>query len=144
MKTKLLLRIAAVIMLLHGLGHTFGVMTWQNPRTAEYQQTVEKMQDVQFDFMGKSNATLADFYSGFGYGGTILLLLSAALLWVISDLRHKSVIKLLWIIGVAIVLLGIIETIYFFPFAVSFCIVSAALVFIAIFQLKKASTKKQP
>ena len=143
MKAKLLLRIAAVIMLLHGVGHTMGVATWQNPRNmtsmGEYQQVVEKMQEVQFSFMGKDHSTMADFYSGFGYGGTILLLLCAALLWVLSSWRGKSISKLLWIIGIAIVALGIVETIYFFPFAVSFCVVSAALVFIAIFKLKKTA-----
>jgi hypothetical protein len=137
--TKILLRIAAVVMLLHAVGHTTGVATWQSPTGEIPIEVVKIMQDVQFSFMGKDGSTMSEFYSGFGYVGTILLLLIAVLLWVLANWKDKSAIKLLWILGSAVVALGVVEAIYFFPMAVAFCVITAILVFIAIFRLNKIS-----
>ena len=141
MKSKLLLRIAAIIMLLHGAFHTMGVATWQQPGGDIPSQVVQTMQDIQFNFMGKDASTMAEFYSGFGYCGTIFLLFIAALLWIVSGWKDRSVTKILWITGFAIVLLAVDEIIYFFPMAVAFCLVSAALVFISI-RLKSKEAKQ--
>lgn len=137
MSTKILLRIAAIVILLHSLGHTMGALGWQDPNGKIPNEVVRKMQEVPFSFMGKDGSTMADFYSGASYCGTLFLLLVASLLWTLSGRKDKPTINLLWMIATAIVLLGIIEIVYFFPFAVSFCAVAATLVFVAIFQLKK-------
>jgi hypothetical protein len=139
MNAKILLRIAAVIMLLHGAGHTMGVATWQDPNGNIPYEVVQRMRDMQFSFMGKSGATMAAFYSGFGYCTTILLLLIAALLWIFSDWRDKSVTKILWVICAAIVSLAVVELIYFFPMAVAFCLSSAALILTSIVLINKAN-----
>ena len=141
MSTKILIRIAAAIMLLHSFGHTFGLLTWQDPNGDIPYDVVQKMQTVQFSFMGKDGSTMADFYSGASYCGTLLLLLIAVLLWTLSDRNDKSAIKQLWIISTAIVFLGIIELIYFFPFAVSFCVVAAVLLFFSLFKLINQCSK---
>jgi uncharacterized membrane protein len=137
MSSKIFLRIAAIVMLLHCVGHTIGVATWQNPDGEIPIEVVQKMQDVQFNFMGKDGSTMAEFYTGFGYCGTILMLFIAVLLWIFSGRKDKSVTKELWVTGLAIVLLAVIEIIYFFPFAVAFCVISAVLVFISIFFINK-------
>lgn len=138
MRSKLLLRIAALIMLFHCVGHTMGVVTWQKPNGEIPNEVVQKMQEVQFNFMGKEGSTMAEFYSGFGYCGTLLLLFISVLLWVISSWKDKSAVKLLWVIGITIVLLAIDEIIFFFPMAVAFCLISAILVFISIFIINKS------
>ena len=122
-------------MLLHSFGHTFGLLTWQDPNGDIPIEVVQKMQNVKFSFMGKDGSTMADFYSGASYCGTLLLLLIAAILWTLSDRKDQLVVKQLWIIASAIVLLGIVEAIYFFPFAVSFCVISATLIFIALYKI---------
>jgi hypothetical protein len=137
MSSKLLLRIAAVIILLHSFGHTAGLLTWQVANGDVPSEVVQKMQEVQFSFMFKNGCTMADFYSGASCCGALFLLLVAVLLWVLSNRNEKLTIKLLWFIASAIVLLGVIEIVYFFPFAVSFCAIAATLVFIAIFKLQK-------
>jgi heme A synthase len=114
-----------------------GALGWQDPNGKIPNEVVRKMQEVPFSFMGKDGSTMADFYSGASYCGTLFLLLVASLLWTLSGRKDKPTINLLWMIATAIVLLGIIEIVYFFPFAVSFCAVAATLVFVAIFQLKK-------
>jgi heme A synthase len=135
MSSKNLLRIAAVVILLHSFGHTAGLLTWQAANGDVPSEVVQKMQEVQFSFMFKNGCTMADFYSGAACCGTLFLLLVAVMLWTLSGRKDTLTINLLWIIAMAIVLLGVIEIVYFFPFAVSFCIIAAALVFMAIFKL---------
>ena len=139
MSSKILLRIAAVVMLLHSLGHTFGVITWQDPNGEIPIEVVQKMQEVQFSFMGKDGSTMAEFYSGFGYCGTILMIFIAALLWLFSAWKDKSVTKVLWVTGLTTVMLSVVEIIYFFPMAVAFCLLTAALIFISIFLINKSN-----
>lgn len=141
MKPKLLLRIAAAIMLLHAAGHTAGVATWQKPGGDIPARVVRIMQSEQFSFMGRDGSTMAGFYSGFGYCGTILLLFIAALLWTLSGWKDRSANRILWLTGFAILLLAVDEIVWFFPMAVAFCIVSAALVFISIFLINKEANK---
>lgn len=141
MKSKILLRIAAVIMLLHAAGHTVGVATWQKPGGDIPSQVVQVMQSEQFSFMGKEGSTMAGFYSGFGYCCTVFLLFIAVLLWTLSGWKDRTANKILWPTGFAILLLAAIEIVWFFPMAVAFCVVSAALVFISIFLIDKSANQ---
>ncbi|MGQ4828139.1 LIC_13387 family protein, partial [Enterococcus faecalis] len=72
MKPKILLKIASVLMLLHALGHTIGIITWQKLNSNVPNDLIQKMQETHFVFQGK-DATMAKFFSGHGYAGTILL-----------------------------------------------------------------------
>ena len=112
MNSKILLRIAAGIMLLHGLVLTISVL----------------LHDYK-------SYEMPDFILGSSLCGILLALLIAALLWTLSCRKDKSAVKLLWIIATATLLLGIIEIIFFFPYAV--CWLPAALTFVALFQLNK-------
>jgi hypothetical protein len=137
MKTKLLLRIAAGLMVFHALGHTRAIATWQNPGSAVPAELIEKMQTIHFSFKG-NDSTMAAFYSGNGYAATILLLLIAALLWIVSDWENKAAVKLLWPAALSVILLAVIELIYFFPLAVIISLITAGLVFFSIFKLSKS------
>ena len=134
--TKLLLRIAAIIMLLHAIGHTLGIITWQMPNGKIPADLVQKMQDTHFLFQGK-DATMAAFFSGHGYAGAILLVFLFSILWVLSGWKDKKSIPILGLVCIAILLLAIDEVLYFFPMAVAFSVLSAALVFISILKIKK-------
>lgn len=139
MKPKLLLRIAAVIMLLHALGHTAGVYTWKKPQSHVPPELVKQMVEQKFQFMS-TDSSMAGFYDGFGYASTIALLLVVFLLWVISGLTEKNQsisIKILLPVFFFLVLLGLDELIFFFPFATAFTAVSAVLTLLAIISLKK-------
>ena len=136
--SKILLRIAAVIMLLHATGHTLGVITWQNRDNTIPVDVIQKMEDTHFTFQGK-DATLAVFFTGHGYAGTLLLLLITAILWILSTSVDKNSIKILWVLGISIVLLGIVEMVYFFPLAVAFSFISAALVLLAINRIHRTT-----
>ena len=112
---KILLRIAAIIMLLHGLGLLVGAFT---------QTTSADMPD-----------NVAQFMIGATFCGILLALLLAGLLWMFSAIKDKTEIKYLLIVTTATFLLGIIEIIYFFPYILS--IVPATLAFIALLKLRK-------
>ena len=120
MSSKILLRIAAVIMLLHGLVLLVGTLAG-NPNPAP-------------------PAELLDFFMGATFCGILLALLLGALLWVLSCTKDKLEVKQLWIVALATLLLGIIEVIYFFPYIV--CVVPAALALTALFKHKRLNTSK--
>jgi hypothetical protein len=134
--SKLLLRIAAVIMLLHAVGHTLAIITWQEPNGKIPFDLVQKMEETHFSFQGK-NTTIANFFTGHGYAGTIFLLLIVSILLTVSNWNNKIATKILWPVGASIILLSIVELIYFFPLAAIFSLIAAALVFVSTFQLNK-------
>lgn len=139
MKPKILLKIAAIIMLLHALGHTVGVATWKTKGDVPT-QVIQTMQESEFNFMGKESSTMAGFYTGFGYCGTILLLFIASLLWTVSCWKDRSTaIPILWLTACSILSLAVVEIIYFFPMAVAFCVISVILVFLSIWKFNKTS-----
>jgi hypothetical protein len=139
MKPKLLLRIAAIIMFLHLMGHMVGASTWRNNPDASVQEVIRGMSEHSFMFMGASQ-TLAGHHDGYGYAGALALLLFSIVLWIASNANAQtksmssnivlftSIILLLW---------GIDELIYFFPFAASFSIIASALGFYSVVLLRK-------
>jgi len=142
-KAKWLLRIAALIMFFHGIGNTFGVLTFQNPNGGLPNEVVQKMKEVHFAFMGRDDSSMADFYLGFGFMGSVFILFIAVLLWVLSSQKEKYVSKILCVTGMALVLLTIVEAIFFFPMAVAFCLVSVVLVFVSIFLMYRVENVKK-
>ncbi|MDB5127768.1 hypothetical protein [Mucilaginibacter sp.] len=117
---KIALRIAAVLMLLHTLGHTMGALTWKNAPNARVAAVVTGMENEHFDFMGRS-LTLASFFNGYGFIMIGVLLLISILLWLLSSTPVRGIILLL---GLFLVFMAIVEFIYFFPFAAAFSLLA--------------------
>src|SRR5258705_13736721 len=109
MKAKVLLRIAAGLMLLHTAGHMVGALSWKNAPNAAVKQVVDGMLSNRFDFMGRS-ASIGDFYTGYGYSMIGVLLLVSILLWLLSARPDWRFILTL---ALFLLFLGIIEYIYF-------------------------------
>src|SRR5476651_1144472 len=83
MKPKLLLRIAAILILIHGVLHTMGFSQWkQDPDPAKH-EVIKQMTGQKFPFMGTSR-NMGNYYDGFGYAASVALILIAVLLWVVS------------------------------------------------------------
>jgi hypothetical protein len=127
MKAKTLLRTGSVIMLLHTLGHTLGALTWKEAPNAAVKQVVDGMLNNRFDFMGRS-ASIGDFYAGYGYTMIGVLLLIAVLLWLLSTQPSLPVILAL---GLFLLFMGVIEFIYFFPFAAAFSLLAGIATLLA-------------
>jgi hypothetical protein len=135
MSPKLLLRIAAIIMFVHGVLHTIGFNSWKDD--PDKQGVVKAMNGPKFPFMG-ANRNIANFYDGFGYASSIALLLIAVSLWVVADETGSGsplAKKMTLILAVILVCWGVDEIIYFFPLAAGMSGLSALLAFWAYFGL---------
>jgi hypothetical protein len=134
--SKLLLRIAAIIMLLHSIGHTVGFSNWQNPNGKVPADVVQKMQDTHFLVQGK-DTTMAASFSGNGYMVSIFLLLIVSILWRFSNRTGKDAFNILLLTGLAIALLVVVEFLFFFPMVAMLSFTAATLVFISILKINK-------
>jgi hypothetical protein len=139
MRAKIILRAAAIIIFLHGIGHTMAVLTWKDDPDPKKMEVVRQMTENKFPFMGTSRS-MGEYFEGFGIHGTLSLLLITLILWYASDVKepNKNLNKKI-ILTVSIILLvwGIIELIYFFPFAASFSLISSLLGFYSLALLNK-------
>jgi hypothetical protein len=134
--SKLLLRIAAIIMLLHSIGHTVGFSNWQNPKGEVPMDVVQKMKDTHFLVKGK-DTTMAASFSGSGYTVSIFLLLIVSILWIFSSRKGKDISTIILLAGLAITSLAVVEFIFFFPMVAILSLTAAALVFISLYKMNK-------
>lgn len=140
MKPKLLLRIAAGIMFLHLLGHMVGASTWKENPDPAVKEVIQGMEQNQFMFMG-ARQSLAGHHDGYGYAGALALLFFCAVLWIVSAGEASAKlenVRLIFVTTAILLLWGILELIYFFPFAAAFTLTSSALSAYALVGLKRA------
>lgn len=141
MKPKILLRIAAILIFIHSVLHTYGFNTWKEAPDPVYKTIVDGMTGHKFPFMGAVRS-LGNFYEGFGYAGSIALFLIAVVLWFVSGETSRSANlskKIIYAVGIALVAWGIDEIIYFFPFAASITLTAAILTLLSGFVMRKSS-----
>ena len=84
MRARLLLRIAAVLTLLLGIGHLMG-RPWTPANDPQAAVIVDAMKSHRMHVMG-FDRTFMDFYGGFGLILGVNLLAQAVLLWLLADL----------------------------------------------------------
>jgi hypothetical protein len=113
MKPKILLRIAAILMLLHAIGHSFGALGWTKAPNTQVATVITGMQQEHFDFMGRS-ATIGQFYTGYGVSMIFMLLFISAQLWLLSNQSAKPQLALM---AIFLLILAVCEYRYFFPLA---------------------------
>ncbi|HZF07239.1 MAG TPA: hypothetical protein VFE33_00460 [Thermoanaerobaculia bacterium] len=88
MSATLLYRIAAVVLVLFALGHTFGFLHFK-PQTPAGQAVRDAMNSVNFQ-VGSGTFTYGGFYVGFGLYVSAYLLFSAFLAWYLGGLAAGS------------------------------------------------------
>lgn len=124
MKPKTLLRIAAVLMSLHTIGHAMGALSWRTAPNAAVARVITGMENNHFDFMGQQ-ASLAAFYDGYGVSMIFVLLLVSALLWLASnETENTFAARVLGALTVFLLVLAGVEYIYFFAFAAAFSLLA--------------------
>jgi hypothetical protein len=138
-KPSILLRAAAILVLLHFVGHTVGML--QGPSHGQEEVgVIEAMRAHHFNMMGSSRSYW-DFFLGFGFDASINMLLQAALLWLLAALARTNpavarpfiaVFVLAWI---AVLLLYLK---YFFAAPIVFAIVMVAVLGAALASARKA------
>jgi uncharacterized membrane protein HdeD (DUF308 family) len=104
-------------MLLHTAGHTMGALSWKHAPNSRVAAVISAMQAEHFDFMGKS-VSLGSFFEGYSFTMIGVLLLLSVMLWLVSD--RKCTLP----IGLFLLFMGVIELIYFFPFAAAFSLLA--------------------
>jgi len=128
MKTPL--RIASILMLLHTAGHTIGALTWKQAPNNRVALVITGMQNEHFLFMGRE-VSLGSFFEGYGFTMIGVLLLISCLLWLLSITPVRSII---FLSGAFLLFMGVIELIYFFPFAAAFSLLAGVLTLYALWR----------
>ena len=120
MTTSVLLRIASVISLLFTVGHSLGGLKKWSPMGDN--EVLRAMTAVRFDTMG-ANRTYLDFFMGFGWSLSVLMLMQTLLLWQMASLAHTNVASvrpMIIVFAVATLASGIIAWRFIFPVPATF------------------------
>lgn len=130
MKTRVLYRIAAVLILLFDVGHSAGY-PWSDPG---WKVDLGPMRSSHFDVLGFSR-TYWDFYVGFGLFVSLFLLLAAILAWQLGSLPPQT-LRLMrwtrWALATCFAAVAVLSCWYFFIIPIAFgvmitvCLVVAA------------------
>ena len=141
MGTKILLRIASLLMVFHLVGHSIGHSGWRKAADPVQQEVVKQMTEHEFPFMGATHS-IGDYYEGYGWTGSIALVFFALVLWMCSSAsaENKSlVLRILVVLVVCLIAWAIDELVFFFPFAASITFAAAVLTGVACLKLRSAS-----
>jgi len=138
MKAKWFLRIAAILIIVHLLGHAMGHMSWDKPDDPRMQEVVDAMKSYEGQFMGASQS-MADYYRGYSLILFLVFVMSVMQLWIASgiiDEHSEAIKKFLYPVSMAYFGFSVIEFVYFFPFAASVSFLAALFTLLAVL-LKK-------
>lgn len=127
MTPKSLLRLGAIIMILHLVGHTFGHLGWRKSTEPMREEVVRHMTEYKFPFMGVIHS-LGDYYEGYGWTGGVALFFFAAIMWSLSaaSVSESCIVRRqTMILAPCLLVWGILEWVYFFPFAAAFTLAAA-------------------
>ncbi len=134
MSSKLLLRIAALLIVVHLLGHVMGHLAWDKPEDPKMGEVVAAMKGYSAEFMG-ANKSMADYYQGYSLMIFGIFGLAIALLWMASGIlsTHRDIArKMMLPVGIVFLFFGCLEFIYFFPFAAGTSFLAGLLVVVAV------------
>jgi hypothetical protein len=135
MNPKLLLRIAAVLMLIHLIGHSIGHSGWKKDTDPAKTPVIRLMTGPKFPFMGV-NRSMGDYFDGYGYIASVTLTLMVVLLWLSSNHiagRNPFVRQTTMLVGLILIAIGLLEFTFFFPFAACISSLSGILAISAWF-----------
>ena len=136
MTTRVIYRIAAVLILLFDLGHTVGY-PWSDPT---WGVDLSAIQSNHFNVLGFSR-TYWNFYVGFGLFISVFLLLAAMLAWQLSSLQAET-LRLLrstaWALTVCFAAVTVLSWMYFFTIPIAFSSVITVCLFVGAWRLAKA------
>ena len=129
MTSRVLYRIAAVLILVFDLGHSAGC-PWSDPK---WGVDTSAMRSSQFEILGFTRAYW-DFYVGFGLFVSVFLLLAAILAWQLGSLPKQTTLLVrttAWVLSLCFVAVTFLSWRYFFTIPIVFsaliaiCLMSA-------------------
>jgi hypothetical protein len=137
MKTRVLYRISAVLILLFDLGHSAG-FPWSDPK---WGVNTDAMRSTHFQVLGFSR-TYWDFYVGFGLTISVFLLLAAILAWQFGSLPAQTLPLMrgtAWALALSFAAMTVLNWMYFFTIPIVFS--SLITVFLAAAALSTKSAR---
>jgi hypothetical protein len=140
MKQKILLRAAAVLMLLHTIGHSMAAFTWKDAPNSAVRQVIDGMLANHYDFMGRQ-VSMGDFYMGFIIIMIGVLLLISVVLWLLSNDTVGALSgQLRTVLAIFLLVLAVIEYIYFFPLPAVLSLLAGICTLSTVLKTSKKST----
>lgn len=139
MKTGLLLKIAAGLILFFAAGHAVGHITRKNIADPAGRSVVAAMESYTFNITGMTR-TFDNYYEGMSINLIITLVALALLLWIVSayaEDNRKFSIAVLAPVEVCVAGFCITGFLYFFLVPAITCLAAAVLIGAAMLQLKK-------
>ena len=139
MTTRVIYRIAAVLILLFDLGHTAGY-PWSDP---SWGVDLGALQSSHFQVLGFTR-TYWNFYVGFGLIVSVLLLVAAIFAWQLSSLPAETlrlVRSSAWALSVCFAALTVLSWMYFFTIPIAFSGVITLCLIVATWRSGKAMMK---
>ena len=136
MTTRILYRIAAVLILLFDLGHTAGY-PWSDP---SWGVDLRAIQSSHFKVLGFSR-TYWNFYVGFGLFVSVFLLLAAIFAWQLSSLPAET-LRLVrtsaWALSLSFAAVTVLSWMYFFTIPIVFSGVITVCLIVATWRSARA------
>jgi hypothetical protein len=120
MKASLFYRIAFVLLILFAVGHTLGFRR-VDPRWG-VDSLIQQLRSTHFDAQG-FNRSYWDFFTGFGFFVTILLLFAAIVSWQLGSLPKESLSTMsliTWGFAICFIVVTFLSYQYFFMVPVVF------------------------
>ena len=137
MTTRVIYRIAAVLMLLFDLGHTAGY-PWSDP---SWGVNLSAIQSSHFKVLGFTR-TYWDFYVGFGLFVSVFMLLAAIFAWQLSNLPAETlrlVRSSAWALSVCFAAVTVLSWMYFFTIPIAFSGVITVCLIVATLRSARAA-----
>ena len=118
MNYRLLLRIAFGCVLFHFIGHTIGMLTWEETEDPTKDKIISAMNGQQFEFMGAMKS-IGENYRGMNLLFDITLLMLGVIILMLSQFKEEpgKVRSLLLVIAISFFGFSVTEFLYFFPLA---------------------------
>ena len=139
MKASIFYRIAAVLLLLLGAGHTSG-FPWSDPK---WGVDLGPMRSTHFYILGLSR-TYWDFYVGFGLFSSAFLLLAVVLAWQLSRLQPEALARMratTWAFALCFAAITVVSWRYLFIIPIAFsAVITLCLTAAAWLSTKHVST----
>lgn len=137
MTTRVIYRIAAVLILLFDLGHTVGY-PWSDP---SWGVDLGAIQSSHFKVVGFTR-TYWDFYVGFGLFVSVFLLLAAIFVWQLSSVpaeTRRLMRTSSWALSVCFAAVTVLSWMYFFTIPIIFSGVITLCLIAATWRSAKAT-----
>ena len=138
-KSKILLYLSSLLILIHFAGHLIGHLSWKVPKDANMQNAVAAMIQNKANYMG-AYRSFADFYHGYSLILFVVYILSIWVLMVLAngirkDIRFAKSVLLPF--GIAYISFAVIEFRQFFLFAASISALTGLLILLSMLSLRR-------